>query len=1108
MHQRIVQRVMISVFLCGSLGSGCLFAAEMRPWQFDCGTADSPVMAGYARLTASEQYDPGRGYGWETPAARGLVFPEPTPNPEWRGSWGQAAMLAYITQECRNNLNMDGVVCEGDLKFRMDVPNGRYRVRVTIGDMSRALGSIDVSYNDRLAGSHVAVWSASSYRMFDQTPGPWWKTIRKTLDVTDGTVRIALSKNQSYYDQQLAVQKAEKTPYAQWYHATPIVQTPPYVFIGCPFVHNSIMAIEVVPDAPAPVVGDNDSDRIRLTRRIDSPALGDAVEKYNRREFDAALKALEGVNETDAQVAKALVELWVAGRCETEVEREVVPRALATLKTYLSENPQETGVAEVVADAEIYLKAWNLHWTRGELGKTHFLENDKAICWWLLIGEDSPLYFKSQLHLTRAARMLKPYFPCIATEAALFRKLQEKFPDNRFIKYHLTQQWEPKGNGSDYFDWVMVDYQSLAGEAPEWVKAVYPAYAGLVDLSEWWVTYRQQPEGTIGGGWGDDVEMVGLFGYYGYVSRNASPRCLHGARQLVDGVWTLSEVDPERGFCAPMADAEHSAEWTGNTLGMMMQIDYGNPLWVERSMKTGKLIRDLWTGINEKGQRHFKANFLGASQIGSGDQANDSWINYRAVRPATAVLQYNANPTILKLYRELADAWVADALSTDRGKPKGIIPAQVAWPDGRLGGTNSAQWWAASHSPGTVNYDWWDDKTNTGQAYKGLLVTILSTVYDTTGDAKYFEPLRLEYELASKHGFQPDTATRRGGKKQWNPDDLGFNADPGSELWTAARIQETGAWLEADRKIRGRQGGLQLTRTTEEIVEKGGNAAKYLRQYWPISTTEAGPTDRVGFAGIIDPFAIYTGGGLGGPLLYAAFTYEDTTKHFAAAVLGHDPQGARILYYSLAPEEREIGLLPWELEPGGKYAVKYGIDSNGDLQVDETAETRVVDFGQRGQSIRFKIKPRMTYVIDIDQTERGRPAGLYPDPAICAEDIGYEEQGGILSVRVHNIGSREINNLSVEFYQGDPEAGGSRLGSRTIGSLTAPIDLEPRTENVTLPYRIAGAPQEIYVVLDAANSIADEITTANNVAHQSLPKPAAKQIEKKKVAAPVGRGRR
>ncbi|MBM4091653.1 MAG: hypothetical protein FJ276_19830 [Planctomycetes bacterium] len=615
-------------------------AEAKHRWRWDCGTADSPVMPGYRRLTAADQYDEQRGYGWETPRAIDKVFPQPTVDRTLQGSAGQEIMFAYATS-CRTDLTTDGVVSETDLVFRLDVPDGKYRVVLTVGDMSQAIGSMDVKINNQLVVPHLAVWGRGNYRMFIQNPGPWWRTIRATADAREGALRIVLSKNQSYYDTELARQAQWETPYARWYHRTPIIQKPPYVFIGAPFVHNSLMAIEVSPHVPPPLMGDHDRDSIELTLAIDSPALNEAVACYNRGDFSRAIRTLDQVREPDAAVAKALLQLWVAGRLETESERALVPAAVETLRDHVGRHPHDLAVADILTDAEIYLRAWDYHATRGQLGKNHFNENNKAINWWLLIGRDSPLYYKSQLHLVRAARMLVPYFPTIATEEAIFKVLEAKCPDNRFVRYHLYQEWENTGDGSGYYDWVMEDYASKAQDAPPWVQAIYPAYAGLVDLSEWWIRFRQEPEGTIGGGWGDDVEMVGLFGYYGYISRDASELCLQGASKLVDGVWNLSEVDPERGYCAPIADAEHTAEWTGNTLGMMMQIDYGNPIWIERSMKTGKLIRDLWTGIDDRGRRHFRSNFFGASAVGAGDQANDS----REVRNLTATF-YRGDPKL------------------------------------------------------------------------------------------------------------------------------------------------------------------------------------------------------------------------------------------------------------------------------------------------------------------------------------------------------------------------------------------------------------------------------------------------------------------------------
>jgi len=1099
----VVETVLVGAAFLASLSA---YAGE-PVWRFDCGTIESPVMEAYQKLTAADQYDKGRGYGWEALSAQSVVFPDAVPYSGIGGSWGQGRMFRYITEECRNDLNTDGVVSTDDLVFRIDVPeDGKWQVGVTVGDMSQPIGSIDIRINNVLAAEHLAAWAVGTYRMFDQAPAPWWRTVRSIVDAKDGIIRISLSKNQAYYDREFAKQASGENPYEQWYHKTPVVKEPPYVFIGLPFVHNSIMAIEVTPYSAPVVTGDNETDHIELTQDIASPALNEAVSKYNEGDFAGSLEALARVREPEAQVAKALVGLWLAGRLETEAETTLVPQSVKIFRKAVSDDPEDFGLADVLGDAETFLKAWNLHANRGQIGKSHFIENDKAIDWWLLIGEDSPLYYKSQLHLARAARMLKPYFPAIATEAEILKSLEKKFPDNRFVRYHLHQEWEPHGDGSNYYDWVMKDYETIAGDAPEWVRAIYPAYANLIDLSEWWIKYRQEPEGTIGGGWGDDVEMVGLFGYYGYISRDASPLCIQGTGKLVNGVWNLSEVDPEIGYCTPCADAEHSAEWTGNTLGMMMQIDYGNPIWVERSMKTGKLIRDLWTGINDKGRRHFKSNFLGATQVGTGAQANDSYINYRAVSPATSVLGYNRNPTILKLYSELADAWVADAMSTERGKPKGVIPAEVSWPDGIIGGTNSPNWWTSTHPPGTVNYDWWSAKTNSGQQYKGYLVVLLNAVYDQTRDPRYFQPLRLEYELASENGYKPDPTLKGAKKSKLEPDDPGAKAEPGSDLWVAARIQNTDSWLDAQRKMRGRQGSLEMVRTNENVVERGRFCMEHMREAWPISTSEAGPTDRVGFAGIVDPFFIYTGGSFGGPLLRGAFTYENTTKDFAAAVLGSDPQGAKILYYSMATDIREIGLVPWEFEPGATYKLRYGVDEGDDETIDLVVEEREFVFQQRGQSIPIVVEPRINYVIEIDQLLRGRPAGLYPDPAVCADDIDYDAERGVVTATIHNVGSKPVRNLTVDFYHGDPESGGKKISSQVIAELEAPIDLEPRTETISVSFKIEGRPRDIHVVLDAADSVADEITTFNNIAHVTLSR-AKVESPKQKLKVSTGRGR-
>jgi hypothetical protein len=1049
-------------------------------FHFDCGTSDSPVMEGFQRLTADDAYDESRGYGWLVGRPMDLEFRRPVRDNSLRGSFGQS-LLEEAYDKHRNPLIRDGVISRQDLGFRLDLPNGVYRVGITMGSLTGAIGSIDLAVNDKLVAGQLAVWAPGGYRMLDVTPAGWWTTFRTTVEVTDGTVRIDWKKNQQRYDTQMAEQATWETPYAQWYHSTPVLQVPPYHYIGYPFAGHSILAMEVTPHRPGPI--EMADGKLRQTGPATSPRLKEAIGLYNNGQFEAAATSLQQVTEPQAQVAKAVLGLWLSGRLETELEQQLMPECLATLRPYVKAHPEEHGLAELLSDAEIFQKAMQIHVNRGgDAESNHFLDNDRAIGWWWMLQPDSPLRDKARLQLARAAHMLKPYFPILGTEKQVFLELEKKCPDNRFVKYHLHLDWESHGDGTDYYDWMMVDYASKAKGAPQWVQAIYPAFCGLVDLSEWWIRFRQSPRGDIGGGWSDDVELVGLFGYYGYVGRGVSDLCIQGTGKLIDGVWNLSEVDPEIGYSEPMADAEHTAEPTGNTLGMMMQLDYGNPNWIERSMKTGKLIRDLWTDYNEQGHRHFRANFMGATQVGSGDRMNDSWINYRAVSPSSAVLAYNGNPTIAKLYTEIADAWVAAAMSTERGKPKGVIPAQVSFPDAILGGTNSPNWYTASHPPGTVNYDW------QRQQYKGYMLSILFAAYNATRDPKYLEPIRLEYELAVKHGYVPEATGPLKRSRRRGP--VKVDAPAGSEKWIAAQLAQTETWFVAKQFLEGRSGPLDNLWSKEQIIESGNRAAEHMRTYWPISTSEAGPTDRVGFVGIVDPFFIYTGGSWGGPLLKAAVTYENTTKDFAAAVVAADPQGLRIYYYSMAPDKRTISIVPWELEPGGTYRLVFGIDADDDGKIDTVTERRDFVFPQHGSPIPIDVEPRMNYVVEIDQLERGKPAGPAADPGLAAEDIRYNPDRNLITARIHNVGALPIRNVKVAFYDGDPAAGGNRIAQQEIPNIEAPNDLEPRTVTVGVNHAIT-SPTDIYVVIDPGGDITDEITTFNNVAMKRInPVPA------------------
>jgi hypothetical protein len=76
---------------------------------------------------------------------------------------------------------------------------------------------------------------------------------------------------------------------------------------------------------------------------------------------------------------------------------------------------------------------------------------------------------------------------------------------------------------------------------------------------------------------------------------------MEGVRKVADGAWLSGGIDTEAGYFAEVGDTEHTGEWTGDTLVAMIRTDYGNPVYIERALRTGKLMRDLWMDRNTLG---------------------------------------------------------------------------------------------------------------------------------------------------------------------------------------------------------------------------------------------------------------------------------------------------------------------------------------------------------------------------------------------------------------------------------------------------------------------------------------------------------------------------
>jgi len=1057
------QRLMIAFWACGFVTfSPCVLSGQVSaPILLDMGTEKSPVQSGYVRVTARDMYSAGKGYGFLEEGPQSFVLQAP------RSDFRYQMPVTEHFKTHGTALRIDGVRSRKDIRFRADVPNGKYRVTVSVGDLLRPMGSISLYANEQLVENNIALHHGLYRGIRDQgdparpSATGFYDRIRFTIQVDQGVILLRLAGDEAEYRRLLKIEEAKEQPAIFMGTRKLRNQKPPYEDVGEPFRDIPLLGIEIRSYAEPPVTMPRHG---RLRYSGQSKAVQQAVAAFNAGEYAKAEAALENAGKEDA-LGAALVCLWLIGWPPCENELRLLPRASEFVKQALAEAPDSVVAQEELEKLTIFRRALSHHLGRSDQGYSHFIENVRAYHLFQLAQADDPLYWKSRQYAARIAYMLDPnrWTATAGTAKRIMKQILESFPNNRFANYYVKGEFD-----SETGPWAMRDYSPLYQGAPVWAAKLHETLNRLLDVSEWWIQNKQKPDGSLGGGWGDDVEIVGLFGYYGFISEAASPLAVKGARNLVNGMYTYSgDIDPESGYIWHAADTEHSAEWTGDTLPMMLLIDYGNPLWIEHGLKTAKLMRDLWTARNSKGHRLFRANFTGGLNVGGGLQANDSAINMRATFPAQRVLWYSRHPGIETLFVELADAWLAAAMSTDKGKPKGFIPPNVAFADGEIGGKDAPKWCQGNHAPGTVNYDF--------GAYKNYHLDLFTLAYRLTGDEKYLEPVRLEAEAYAK---MKDVKADQNAVVGTAPF-LKHGLEPSATLWEKLDPELSRSNQTTEQKQ-------ALEAAVRDVIDKCDFVIKQLRARWPVMTTEASATDRVAFPGIVDPYLIYTGGlvGRGVGSLTAAVTYTGIGRDFAAFLTKSSSRELSLSLYSFRQGPVNVGIRPWALEIGGTYQVIVAPDRNDDGSPDEPSTVAEFTLAQRGQPCPVKLAGRTPYIISFKQTAKGRGQKPMPDLSLWDGDIEYHAEKGYLTVRVHNTGTMEASDIQVVVYEGTP-AKGKVIARGTVSYLAWPNNFLPQTFRLGWRYSPRSRATTFTAVIDPEHKI-EEICESNNSAVRSL----------------------
>ncbi|MHC4548751.1 MAG: hypothetical protein ACYTEZ_08225 [Planctomycetota bacterium] len=825
----------------------------------------------------------------------------------------------------------------------------------------------------------------------------------------------------------------------------------------------------------------------------DEPGLDQALALFNAADLEGARAAFESLS--DAKL-KAAGLFWIAGH-PALIDEEVALLDAAELllagaatRDFAAEDLLLAGAAtrdfaaedlllqvKMAKDAERYRRLFG--YASSGAPATDNLGRSCALV--EQFPPDHPYRLKGQILWLRNRGGLDPRRVTVSWERAQWLA-QQLEPDwgavNPHVHLYATDEWANEGK-----PWSVIDWAAIAGAGPDWARSLMSNMNGWLDLFEWWAIHRQSPEGDIGGGWTDDVEVVPAFGLMAYVLEGASDISRDSVVRFADGIWNSPIVDSNRGYQAQYADVEHTAEPTGNILHLYPLVRFGDPEGLERIMKSAKTFKDFFLTNAGAGHSHFKGNYLSATQIAvNPDHRADIPLCGRATTPFPFLVWYSDHPGIETPLKDWIGSWVADAARTDSRKPTGVFPQAVWTPTDEIGYPGSGDWWSANATHGQFGEF---------PKYQYYLYNLSGYFYLRTGETRFREPLDKlqEYTLGwASSGRPPAQASPPvGGEENW----------VGAKLQTIAQGAMTNVaigsglsdWDGYLARFGETYGRFLLDPTDASPIDDLAQLSTELYDKWPYRTTEGVMTDRLLVVGWAQVISYYVGAEIfsvffGMPV--HAVTWANTTRLFAGAVTRATSTEVDATTYLFADEGREVTMRLWQLERGAQYLLEGGPATGlgqPSSSVDQSVPFRC---DHLGDGVTFTLPGRTTYAVRIRQTAPPPgPVALPPDLAVAPRDVRFSASRSELTVRVHNVGSAPATGVTVTVHEG-LDATGPVIGSGTIPSIEAPTDLVPRSQTLQVAYAPASLPVLVTVVVDPIQ----EITHRNNVVTARVGGPA------------------
>ncbi len=580
-------------------------------------------------------------------------------------------------------------------------------------------------------------------------------------------------------------------------------------------------------------------------------------------------------------------------------------------------------------------------------------------------------------------------------------------------------------------------------DVPLWAFRQVTLLGQVKHFVEWYIDHRQVEYGDFGGGISDDVDLLNT--WPGVALMGCDPDKLKASdAALLDAAFKNGMFT--NGLPTIQADELHSYEEGINCLAQNLILNYGSPRQLERAMVTARGVESI-TAINSAGHRHIRTSYYS----GTKQATEDPWgyakpYSYLVLQVPQLLVDFNGSPEPKKYLVELADGLLAHY--HPNGKARGAAVPAIHFRDDR------------EDDVGRGSFPW----------------HVFWGAYRFTGDKKYLPPIE-NAGMTSLVMLNPNVLDLLDLRKAW-----------GERLQAGERPETIEGRRDANR-TRERTAGYRASASEHFAWQLTGDKSHleklYARQIEEcalldyINTEGSLWIDRVGV-----PYSDLQRARLGGVALVRGSLYPGHAISWKFAAPANDQSVAilvpnatatsfKVIAYNLESSSTTAALTGWNVDPG-QWEVTQGVDTNNDDTADSETVTNRVQFG-RSESVVITFAPRQTTILTFTLKTPGTPYWQRPDLGIDPQDVAVH--GNAVHVRVHSLGSVPASATTVAVR----DTQGKIIATANVPALAAPVDLVPKTTDVTLALPAGATVGHGSVEIDPDHHV-EEITRLNNTA--------------------------